>query len=142
MPRKYCKSLKHSKWTPKITNLHINDFMVYVEHRKKIICKQWRYVNYLSKFMRFPLKTTKLHRRWFDLWTLYMVTVSKPSQIFTTALWSQVMAPCQIWTDSDVFFFFLFSKRKSPVLSWFDTIFFHVALLIFLTYGIHMWRRP
>ena len=54
----------------KIPNLHSHDFMVYVEYRKKIICKQQRYVNYLSKFKRFPLETMKLHRRWFDLWRL------------------------------------------------------------------------
>ena len=94
-------------------NLHSNDFMVYVEHRKKIICKQLSYVNALLKFKRFPLETTKLHRRWFDLWTLYIATVSKPSQIFTTSLWSQIMAPCQIWTISDLFYIFIiFGNEK------------------------------
>ena len=37
------------------------------------------------------------------------------------------------------FSFSLFSEMKKSI---FDTIFLHVALLIFLTYGIHMWRRP
>ena len=79
----------------------------------KIICKQRRCVNSLSQFKKFPLETTKLHRRWFDLWTLYMATVSKPSQIFTTALWSQIMAPCQIWTISDLFYIFvIFGNEK------------------------------
>ena len=53
---------------------------------KKFIYKHRRCVNSLSKFKRFPLETTKLHRRWFDLSTLYIATVSKPSQIFITTL--------------------------------------------------------
>ena len=40
------------------------------------------------------------------------------------------------------FSFSLFSETKSPFLRWFIASFLHVALLIFLTYGIHMWRRP
>ena len=75
---------------------------------KKIICKQRRYVNYLSKFKRFPLETTKLHRRWFDLWRLYVAIISKPSQILTTALRTQIMAPRQVSTFSDLFYIFNF----------------------------------
>ena len=74
---------------------------------EKIFCKEGRYVNYLSKFKRFPLETTNLHRRWLDLWRLYMAIVSKPSQNLTTALWSKIMEPCQIWTISDLFFIFI-----------------------------------
>ena len=40
------------------------------------------------------------------------------------------------------FSFSLFLETKKSILRWFDTIFLHIALLIFLTYGIHMWRRP
>ena len=108
---------------------------------KKIIYKQWRCFNSLSKFMRIPLETTKLHRRWFDLWKLNMATVSKPSQIFTTALWSQIMAPCQIWTISDLFYILKKFDNKKSIFLCFHTIILHIALLIFLAYGIHIWRR-
>ena len=94
-------------------NLHSNDFMVYVDHRKKIIRKQWRCVNSLSKFKRFPLETTKLHRRRFDLWTQHMAKVYKPSQIYSTVLSSQVRAPFLIWTVSDlIFIFVIFANKK------------------------------
>ena len=97
---------------PERCNLHSNYFIVYAEHRKKFIYKQRRCINSFSKFKRFPLETTKLHRRWFNLWTLYTTTVSKPSQIFTTALWSQIMAPCQIWTISDLFYIFIIFENE------------------------------
>ena len=74
--------------------------------------KRRRYVNNLSKLKKFPLETMKLHRRWFNLWRLYMATVSKPSQIFTTALQSQIMAPSQIWIVSDLFFIFIIFKNE------------------------------
>ena len=75
--------------------------------------KQRIYLNYLSKFKRFPLETTNLHRRWLDLWRLYMATVSKPFQNFTTALWCQFMAPCQFSTFSDLFSnFVIFGNEK------------------------------
>ena len=51
----------------KITNLHTNDFIVYVDHTKNIMFKQRIYLNYLSKFKWFPLETTNLHRRWLNL---------------------------------------------------------------------------
>ena len=42
-----------------------------------------------------------------------MATFSIPSQIFTTALWSQIMAPCQISTFSDLFYIFKnFGNKK------------------------------
>ena len=63
----------------KMSNLHNHDFIAYVEHTKKIMFKQRRYLNYLSKFKRFPLETTNLHRRWLDLWRLYIAKISKPS---------------------------------------------------------------
>ena len=106
------KSLKYSKWNPEMPNLHGNDFIAYVDHTKNIMFKQRIYLNYLSKFKRFPLEHTNLHRRWLDLWRLNIATVSKPFQIFTTALWGQFMAPCQISTFSDLFSIFVIFRNK------------------------------
>ena len=113
MQRKCGKSLKYSKWTPENANLHGNDFIACVDHTKNVLFKQRRYLNYPSKFKRFPLETTNLYRRWLDLWRLYMAIVSKPSKIFITALWSQTMAPCQVSTFFDFFCIFkLFDNEK------------------------------
>ena len=90
----------------KMPNLHGNDFIAYIDHTKNSMFKQRKYLNYLSKFKRFPLETTNLHRRWLDLWRLYMATVSKPFQNFTTALWYQFMAPCQFSTFSELYSIF------------------------------------
>ena len=92
--------------TRKMENLYTQDFNGLCWTHKKIMLKQRRYVNYLSKFKRFPLETTKLHWRWFDLWILYIATIFKPSQLFTTALWSQIMGPCQVSTFFDFFYIF------------------------------------
>ena len=117
----------------KMPNLHSNDFIAYVDHTKNIMFKQRIYLDYLSKFKRFPLETTNLHRRWLDLWRLYMVAVSKPFQIFTTALWCQFMAPCQISTFSDLFsIFVIFGNEKNPFLRGSKTMFSYIALPIFL----------
>ena len=96
----------------KIPDFHGNDFIAYFYHRKNIMFKKGRYLNYLSKFKRFPLETTNLHRRWFNSWRLNMAIVSKQFQFFTTALWSQFMAPCQISTFSDLFS--IFGNVKVP----------------------------
>ena len=102
-------------------NLHSNDFIAYVDHTQNIMFKQRIYLNYLSKFKRFPFETMNLHRRWLDLWRLYMATVSKPFQIFTTALWCQFMAPCQFSTFSDLFsIFVIFGNEKKSIFTGFQ----------------------
>ena len=82
---------------------------------KKIICKQRRYVNYLSKFKRFPLETTKLHRRWFALWRLNMATVSKPSQIFTLHYEVKSWHHAKFELFLTYFTFSLFSETKKSI---------------------------
>ena len=113
--QKSCKSLKYSKWTPKNAKLAQSWFHSVCWANKKIMYKQRRYLNYLSKFKRFPLKTSNLHRRWLNLWRLYMVTISKPSQIFTATLRSQIMAPRQVSTFSDLFYIFNFLETKKSI---------------------------
>ena len=102
-------------------NLHGNDFIAYVDHTKNIMFKQRIYPNYLPKFKRLPLETTNLHRRWLDLWRIYMATVNNAFQKFTTALWCQLKAPCHL---SIYFPFLLFSETKKSIFTGIQNNFF------------------
>ena len=115
----------------KMPNLHNNDFIAYVDHTKNIRLKQIRYLNYLSKFKWFPLETTNLHRRWLDLWRLYMAIVSKPFRNFTNALWCQFIAPWQFSTLSDLFSIFIIFRNKKIHLYGVPKQFFHILRCLF-----------
>ena len=131
MERKCGKSLKYSIWTPKNAKLARQWFHSVCSSYKKIMFKQRIYLNYLSKFKRFPLETTNVHRRWLDLWKLYMAIISKPFQIFTTALWCQFIAPCQFSSFSDLYSISLFSKTQKIHLYGVPKQFFHTLRCLF-----------
>ena len=116
----------------KMPNLHGNDFIAYVDCIKNIMFKQRLYINYLSKFKRFPLETTNF---------------IGDGSILEDSTWQQspnhfkiLSLHCDInsWHHAKfqpfwiIFHFCYFWKRKKPSLWGSKTMFSHIALPIFL----------
>ena len=122
-------------------NLHSNDFIVYVEHKKSS-------ANYEGASTLFQnLSGSLLKPRNFigdGSICEHSTWQQSPNNLKFLPLDYEVKSWHHAKFDLNLtyFPFSLFSETKSLFFRWFDIVFLHVALPIFITYGIHMWRRP